>query len=128
MVTQVGVFERASIARRYLGERRDEALDARDHLVVAAAAEFDDGAVVELDGAADANAAAKSAMARGGAKIAVPDRRLKRAAVPNDTFVTSQWYLTNDYASVSAYGAWNITTGSSSVAAPSAMTCPFRIR
>ena len=71
--------------------------------------------LVELDGAADANAAAKSAMARGGAKIAVPDRRLKRAAVPNDTFVTSQWYLTNDYASVSAYGAWNITTGSPSV-------------
>ena len=71
--------------------------------------------LVELDGAADANAAAKSAMARGGAKIAVPDRRLKRAAVPNDTFVASQWYLTNDYASLSAYGAWNITTGSPSV-------------
>ncbi len=71
--------------------------------------------LVELGSGADATAAAKAAMTRGGAKIAVPDRRLKRAVIPNDTSVTSQWYLTNDYASVSAYAAWDITTGSSSV-------------
>ena len=71
--------------------------------------------LVELDAGVDASAAAKAAMVRGGAKIAVPDRRLKPALVPNDTYASKQWYLTNSEVSVSAYGAWDITTGSSSV-------------
>ena len=71
--------------------------------------------LVELDAGADAKAAAKSAMSRGGAKIAVPDRRLKPALIPNDTFAPKQWYLANNEVSVSAYGAWDITTGSPSI-------------
>ena len=46
-VAQVGVFERALVARRHLVHRRDEARRAREHVVVAAAAELDDGAGVE---------------------------------------------------------------------------------
>ncbi|MBK7333973.1 MAG: hypothetical protein IPI87_17270 [Betaproteobacteria bacterium] len=71
--------------------------------------------LVELAAGADATAAAKAAMARGGARLAVPDRRLKPAVIPNDTFASKQWYLADNEVSVSAHAAWNITTGSSSV-------------
>ena len=71
--------------------------------------------LVELEAGADAKAAAKAAMARGGARLAVPDRRLKPAVIPNDTFASNQWYLADNEVSVSAHAAWNITTGSSTV-------------
>lgn len=47
--------------------------------------------LVELAAGADATAAAKVAMARGSARLAVPDRRLKPAVIPNDTFASKQW-------------------------------------
>jgi hypothetical protein len=50
--------------------------------------------LVELGAGADATAAAKAAMTRGGAKIAVPDRRLKRAVIPNDVFVRPVFFVT----------------------------------
>ncbi len=71
--------------------------------------------LVELPAGTDARTAAKDAMARGGAKLAIPDRHVKPALVPNDTYAPQQWYLANTDVAVSAYGAWNATTGSSSV-------------
>jgi serine protease len=43
---------------------------------------------------------------------AEPDRRAFPARVPNDEFVGGQGYLTDGPYSISAYGTWNITTGS----------------
>jgi serine protease len=71
--------------------------------------------LVELPAGADARAAAAAALVRGGAKLAVPDRRVRRALIPNDTNLQSQTYLTNGASSVSAYAAWDVTTGSASV-------------
>src|SRR4051812_29894114 len=48
VVAQVGVDQRSLVARDHLRQRAEEALDARLHLVVAAAAELDLGAAVEL--------------------------------------------------------------------------------
>ncbi|MFO1282940.1 MAG: S8 family peptidase [Burkholderiales bacterium] len=70
--------------------------------------------LVELPEGADAVAAARAAMSRGGAKIAVPDRRLKRARSANDTNLQSQTYLRNDATTISAFAAWDLTTGSAS--------------
>ena len=63
--------------------------------------------LVELPAGTDARTAAKDAMARGGAKLAIPDRHVKPALVPNDTYAPQQWYLANTDVAVSAYGAWN---------------------
>ncbi|MEO8485247.1 MAG: S8 family serine peptidase [Betaproteobacteria bacterium] len=71
--------------------------------------------LVEFPEGTDVHAAAAAAIVQGGAKIAVPDRRLRAAKVPNDTNLQSQPYLRNDPASVSAYSAWDVTTGSPSV-------------
>ena len=71
--------------------------------------------LVELPEGSDATAAARDAMIRGGARMAVLDRRVKRARIPNDPDIAAQWYLRNDDVSVSAYNAWNVTTGSPSV-------------
>jgi serine protease len=71
--------------------------------------------LVELPEGTDAKAAARDAMIRGGARRAVPDRHVKRARIPNDPDIAEQWYLRNDDVTVSAYDAWNVTTGSPSV-------------
>ncbi|MFO1307578.1 MAG: S8 family peptidase [Burkholderiales bacterium] len=71
--------------------------------------------LVELPAGADPKSVAKAAIARGGAKFAIPDRHVKAAFVPNDTYAPQQWYLANTDVAISAYGAWDATTGSSSV-------------
>jgi serine protease len=71
--------------------------------------------LVELPVGSDARAAARAVVVHGGAKLAVPDRRLRIARVPNDSNVMSQPYLRNEPWSVSAFAAWDITTGSPSV-------------
>ena len=71
--------------------------------------------LVELPDGADARDAALALKARGGVAIAVPDRHVRRAKVPNDTLAEYQWYLTNDEVSTNAYAAWDVTTGSPSV-------------
>ncbi len=70
--------------------------------------------LVELPAGADPKAAARAAIARGGAKFAIPDRHVRPAFVPNDTYAPQQWYLANTEVAISAYGAWDATTGSSS--------------
>src|SRR5687768_2887613 len=49
VVPQVGVLERALVATGHLRQRADEALGARQHLVVAAAAQLHLGTGVQLD-------------------------------------------------------------------------------
>ncbi len=69
--------------------------------------------VVELPEGTDAQAAADAVLASGQAKIAIPDRRRKPLRTVNDP--SPGWYLQNTDAAVSAFAAWDITTGSSSV-------------
>lgn len=71
--------------------------------------------LVQLPPGADARAAAAKAIAAG-AVLAAPDRRLRAAKVVNDPVaVSSQFYLRDGAASISATTAWDITTGSPSV-------------
>lgn len=70
--------------------------------------------LVELPAGADPKSAANAAIATGGARIAVPDRRLKRTRSTNDTNLQSQPYLRNDPTTISAFAAWDLTTGSPS--------------
>ena len=69
--------------------------------------------LVELPAGTDARAAAAAAMANGGVKLAIPDRRRKAAKIPNDP--NAGWDLGNGGWAINAHGAWDITTGSSSV-------------
>ena len=71
--------------------------------------------LVELPAGSDARTAARAVVLQGGAKLAVPDRRLRIARVPIDSNLQSQPYLRNEPWSVSAFAAWDITTGSPSV-------------
>jgi serine protease len=48
-------------------------------------------------------------------EFAVPDRVVKADFVPNDTFINAQPYLNNSDFSVSAYSAWDTTTGSPNI-------------
>jgi serine protease len=89
---------------------RDTGVDARHVRRLALGAQL-----VELPDGADARAAARALKARGGVAIAIPDRHVQRAKVPNDTLAEYQWYLTNDAPSTNAYAAWDITTGSPAV-------------
>jgi serine protease len=89
---------------------RDAGVDARHVRRLALGAHL-----VELPDGVDARTAARELKARGGVAIAIPDRHVRRAKVPNDTFAANQWYLTNDEPSTSAYAAWDVTTGSPSV-------------
>jgi serine protease len=89
---------------------RDTGVDARHVRRLALGAHL-----VELPDGADARAAARELKARGGVAIAIPDRHVRRAKIPNDTFVANQWYLTNDEPSTNAYAAWDLTTGASSI-------------
>ena len=60
-MSQVGVFQRALPARGDLRQGAREALGAREQLVVAAAAEFDGGAVIELGRGSDDEVLARAA-------------------------------------------------------------------
>ena len=89
---------------------RDTGVEARHVRRMAEGAQL-----VELPDGTDVRAAAQEAVARGGATLAVPDRHVKRARVPNDPFAKNQWYLTNDEQSTNAQAAWDLTTGSASI-------------
>jgi serine protease len=73
-----------------------------------------DAHVVAIDGNADASAA-RALAARLAADPAIEyaqrDER-RKALQTNDQYVSTQHYLTNDPASMSAYAAWAVTTGS----------------
>ena len=89
---------------------RDAGIEARLVRRMAAGAHL-----VELPEGTDARAAAAAAMERGGASLAVRDRRLARAKTASDPDVVSQPYLANDATAMSVYDAWDITTGTPSV-------------
>ena len=89
---------------------RDTGIEARPLRRMAAGAHL-----IELAPGTDARAAALAALANGNVRFAVPDRRVHRARVPNDTSLPLQTYLTNDPASVNAFAAWDVTTGAASV-------------
>lgn len=71
--------------------------------------------VVSLDQSVSLSAAraiADSLAANPDVEYAQPDRWIVPMLVPNDPFVSSQTYLDDSDTGVSAFGAWNITTGS----------------
>jgi serine protease len=44
-----------------------------------------------------------------------PDRRMRAELVPNDRYLNQQTYLRDDAAGISAFSAWDITTGSANI-------------
>lgn len=71
--------------------------------------------VVALDhpvSLSEANDIARSLAGDSDVEYVEPDRRLKALFVPNDAFITSELYLADDAFDISAFSAWDITTGS----------------
>jgi serine protease len=60
----------------------------------------------------EARAIARRLAAHPDVEYVVPDRRMRAHLVPNDPFLSSQTYLPNTPAAISAFAAWDITTGS----------------
>ena len=60
---------------------------------------------------ADAQALARTLALDPAVEYAEPDRWIKPHLVPNDDLVGAQTYLNNERAGISAFDAWNITTG-----------------
>jgi serine protease len=74
--------------------------------------------VVALDHAvplSEARAIAVSLATNADVEYAEADRWLKPSFVPNDDFINQQAYLSNGAAGISAFDAWDITTGSPDV-------------
>src|SRR5450755_519291 len=74
--------------------------------------------VVTLDHAvplSEARAVADRLAANADVEYAQPDRRLKASLVPSDEFIFQQTYLGSGAAGISAFAAWEITTGSPNV-------------
>ncbi len=60
----------------------------------------------------EARAIARRLAAHPDVEYVVPDRRMRAHLVPNDPFLSSQTYLPNTPAAISAFAAWDTTTGS----------------
>src|SRR5450631_1717135 len=74
--------------------------------------------VVALDRAVslgDAQDIAAQLATHADVEYAVADRRLKPALVPNDQYVNMQTYLGNGPTAISAFAAWDVSTGSPNV-------------
>nr|MDQ6924098.1 peptidase [Pseudomonadota bacterium] len=74
--------------------------------------------VVALDRAvplSEARAIAAELATHPDVEYAQADRRLKPTFVPNDEYINRQTYLGNGSAAISAFAAWDITTGSPNV-------------
>ena len=64
---------------------------------------------------AQAEALARKLAANPAVEFAEPDRRVQPARTTNDPYFASQGYLSNGLASIGAYSAWDVTTGSPSI-------------
>jgi len=74
--------------------------------------------VLTIPAGTDREAALRELRARADIEYAVPDRRRRAQAVPNDLLFASQWYLQNDPlqpAAIAATTAWDITKGSNGI-------------
>jgi serine protease len=74
--------------------------------------------VVALDRAvplSEARAIAAELATHADVEYAQADRRLKPAFVPNDPYINQQTYLGNGSTAISAFAAWDITTGTPNV-------------
>ena len=63
----------------------------------------------------EAHTIARSVAAHPDVEYAEPDRRMVAQLLPNDPSLNQQPYLANTAAAISAFGAWDISTGRSSV-------------
>jgi serine protease len=74
--------------------------------------------VVALDRAvplSEARAIAAALATHPDVEYAQPDRRLKPTFVPNDQYINQETYLGNGPTAISAFAAWDITTGSPNI-------------
>jgi serine protease len=74
--------------------------------------------VVELDHPvplSEAHAIAQHLAGDAEVEYVQPDRRMRAELVPNDQYVNQQTYLRDDAAGISAFSAWDITTGSADI-------------
>ncbi|HEX4524538.1 MAG TPA: S8 family peptidase [Casimicrobiaceae bacterium] len=74
--------------------------------------------VVELDHPvplSEARAIAQRLAGHADVEYIQPDRRMRAQFVPNDQYLAQQTYLRDDAAGISAFSAWDLTTGSANV-------------
>ncbi|HEX3632260.1 MAG TPA: S8 family peptidase [Casimicrobiaceae bacterium] len=60
----------------------------------------------------EAHAIAQRLASQADVEYVQPDRRMRAELVPNDQYLNQQTYLRDDAAGISAFSAWDITTGS----------------
>jgi serine protease len=100
-------------AQRIVRLAHDEGIDLRHERSMALGAELMAlGRFVPVD---QAEALAARIAARPDVEFAVPDRRRTAERRTNDSYLTAQAYLDNDAYGISAFAAWDTTTGTSDV-------------
>jgi serine protease len=74
--------------------------------------------LVELDHPvplSEAHAIAQRLAGHAEVEYVQPDRRMRAEFVPNDQYLNQQTYLRDDAAGISAFSAWDVTTGSANI-------------